>query len=372
MPFPDIVPELADGVARLRAHAAGDIPRIVEQCTDPVSIRWTTVPVPYVEASAREWVEAIGREWESEKGNRYWAITAADDPDGRFLGAIDVRPKGAGIATIGYGLHPEGRGRHLMTSALRLATQWWFDQGGVRMVWEANRGNFASWRVAWACGFTFEVALPQMLDDRGHARDGWRGSIGLDGDLARPVAPWFDPPVLDGERVRLRPWADDDVAWVEPGDSPAHFMPPGSEPTRETFADWVLRRRERMSRGQALHWAMADADSNRALGDLMIGFHQQEKGSGELGYFLFPSARGGGRAGAATALAVEHAFTPARHGGLGLRRLLALTLADNDPSSRLLERLGFREWGREPRFCAREDGTYDDARHWVLLAPGTT
>lgn len=33
-----------------------------------------------------------------------------------------------------------------MTGALRLATQWWFDQGGVRMFWDANAGNFASWR----------------------------------------------------------------------------------------------------------------------------------------------------------------------------------------------------------------------------------
>ncbi|WP_392466693.1 hypothetical protein ACF3NS_13715 [Arsenicicoccus cauae] len=41
------VTELTDGVVLLRAHTEGDVPAIVEQCTDPESLRWTTVPRPY-------------------------------------------------------------------------------------------------------------------------------------------------------------------------------------------------------------------------------------------------------------------------------------------------------------------------------------
>lgn len=154
--FPNCVPVLSDGWVLLRAHSPADAPGIVEQCADPTSIRWTTVPVPYGLDDARTWLAQIARDWESDSAPRLWAITSAADPD-TFLGSIDVRPQGAGIATIGFGLHPSGRDRHLMSGAVRLVTRWWFDQGGVRMIWEANRGNFASWRVAHACGFTFST-----------------------------------------------------------------------------------------------------------------------------------------------------------------------------------------------------------------------
>ena len=55
-----------------------------------------------------------------------------------------------------------------------------------------------------------------------------------------------------------------------------------------------------------------------------------------------------------------------------MRRAIALTVGDNDASSAVLQRLGFAEWGREPAFCAREDGSFDDARHWVLRANPTS
>ena len=46
------VPTLTDGAVTLRAHAAADLQRSWEQCQDPESIRWTTVPVPYSHADA--------------------------------------------------------------------------------------------------------------------------------------------------------------------------------------------------------------------------------------------------------------------------------------------------------------------------------
>lgn len=183
--FPDCVPVLTDGHVLLRAHRESDLERIVEQCRDPESIAWTTIPVPYGLDDAREFLAELVRAWEQPGSTRVWAITAATDPD-TFLGSIDVRPKGAGIASIGFGLHRDGRGRHLMSRALRLTTQWWFDAGGVRMHWEANRGNFASWRVAHACGFTFHGTVPQSLLQRGQALDAWTGSVAAGDDLNAP------------------------------------------------------------------------------------------------------------------------------------------------------------------------------------------
>lgn len=373
MPPSDLVLQLTDGVVRLRAHREQDAARIVEQCTDPESIRWTTVPVPYDEAMAREWVADNLAAWSVEGGSRLWAIEAvADDGTDRagdFLGTIDVRPKGAGIASIGFGLHPEGRGRHLMAGALRLVTQWWFDQGGQRMFWEANVGNFASWRVAWACGFTFHGMVPGKLDHRGEAMDAWTASVGRDDDLTRPVRPWREPVPLEGDGVRLRPWRDDDVDALEPGDSPTHFMPPGAEPTAESFDGWRVRRGLNRALGKATNWCIADAATDRALGDVCLIEDGQEDGTVELGYFLLRSGRGRGAATEAARRALAHAFAAEAEGGLGMRRAVALTVGDNDASAAVLERLGFSEWGREPAFCARADGSFDDARHWVLLAP---
>ncbi|MCA0335687.1 MAG: GNAT family N-acetyltransferase [Actinobacteria bacterium] len=369
MPFPACVPELTDGVVRLRAHRVEDVDRIVEQCNDPESIRWTTVPTPYDAAMGREFVESIAAGWTTPAGDRLWAITAADDPDEVFMGTIDVRAKGAGIASIGFGLHPEGRGRHLMAGALRLATQWWFDQGGVRMFWQANRGNFASWRVAWACGFTFHGTVPELLTARDQAFDGWTGSVGRGADLTRPAAPWRESVVLEADGIRLRPWRDEDIDAMEPWVGLEHAMPPGAQPTPETFPDWLLRRRERMSQGQSTHWCIADAESDRAMGDAVLIDKDQEEGTAELGYLLLPSARGRGAATIAGRLVLEHAFAPEGEGGRGLRKLVALTVGDNQASAGVLERLGFTPWGREPAFCARSDGSLDDARHWALLTP---
>ena len=368
VPFPDCVPVLGDGHVVLRAHAEADVARIVEQCVDPDSVRWTTVPTPYTEADAREWLGVIDRSWSSGDGPWLWAIADAADPD-TFLGTVDMRPQGAGIAKVGFGLHPEGRGRQLMSRAVRLATRWWFDQGGVRVFWEANRGNFASWRVAHTCGFTFHGVMPQQLPHRDVAFDGWTASVGRDDDLDRPTAPWREAVPLEGDGIRLRPWRESDIDAVEQGDSPSHFMPPGAEPTPETFEAWLLRRREQMMTGEVTHWCIADAATDRALGTILLIDKDQEEGSAELGYALFPSARGRGAAARAARLVVAHAFAPEGAGGRGLRRLTALCVGDNTASARVLERLCFTEWGREPQFCARADGSFDDARHWVLL-PG--
>ena len=364
--FPQCVPALTDGHVLLRAHRESDAERIAEQCQDPESIAWTTIPVPYGLDDAQQFLQLIAGTWQDPEGNRFWAITAASDPD-TFLGTIDVRPMGGGVASLGFGLHPEGRGRGLMAAAVRLATQWWFDKGGVRMHWEANRGNFPSWRVAHACGFTFHGTVPQSLLQRGEVLDAWTGSIGRGEDLSRPVAPWHEPVVLEGDGIRLRPWRESDADAIEPLDTPAHFAP-GTPPTPETFAEWVLVRCERAAFNEATHWCIADLRTDRALGQALLIDRGQQPGSAELGYQLFPSVRGRGVATRAGRLVLDHAFNAPEAGGRGLRRVVALCVGDNDASAAVLLRLGFTEWGREPQFCAREDGTFDDARHWVLPA----
>lgn len=371
MPFPDCVPELTDGVVRLRAHRREDAERIVEQCQNVDTLRWTTVPRPYGPAEAEWFLKHIEDGWNAGEGYEYWAITDAADPQQRFLGTIDLRAGKSGMAEVGFGLHPDGRGRGLMAAALRLvAARFFNDLGGQRLYWWASRGNFASWRVAWACGFTFHATLPARLqppDPSAQSDDGWVASVGRDDDLTRPDAPWHEPVTLEADGIRLRAWRPDDVEAIELDDTPEHFEPPGARQTPENYAEWLLRRQERMSQGTSTWWCITDAATDRALGLVTLIEGGQEPGTAELGYALFPSARGRGATTIASRLVVDYAF--AETGGRGLRKLSALTVGDNDKSAAVLTRLGFTEWGREPAFCEREDGTLDDARHWVLLRP---
>ncbi|MGD7787909.1 GNAT family N-acetyltransferase [Propionibacteriaceae bacterium Y1700] len=369
MAFPECVPVLTDGVVRLRPHAESDIERIVEQCTDPVSLRWTQVPRGYTAAMAREWLTSIAEGWDSG-GDQLWAIEAVDDAEGRFLGSIDLRPRGAGRAEVGYGLHLEGRGRGLMRRALRLLCQHWFDTGGQRMDWYSEVGNFDSLAVALRTGFTFVTKLPEHIaDGEGRLVDTWFASLGRQ-DTFEPRAPWITPPVLAADGVRLRPWRVSDVESVETPDHPPHFVPAGAIPSPDNWEGWLLRRRLVMARGTSTNWCIADADTDRALGEVLIFVHDgalAEQDTAELGYYVYPSARGRGVAGAATRLAVDHAFAPADKGGLGLRRLVAETAADNSASIRVLTTLGFTRWGHEKGAVA-PDGSIGPADHWERYA----
>ncbi|MCA0290077.1 MAG: GNAT family N-acetyltransferase [Actinobacteria bacterium] len=368
MAFPDVVPTLTDGVVLLRAHRPSDAEGIVAQSNDPASMRWTTVPRPYGMQQAQEFRTLIEDGWNAGTGNLHWAIAGAADPD-EYLGTIDLRHGPGGTAEVGFGLHPAGRGRGLMSRAVRLLAGYYFgDLGGHRLYWYAARGNFASWRVAWACGFQHHGLLPQKLapapgDPEAVALDAWAASVGADDDLTKPKAPWFEPPTLESDGIRLRGWRDDDLAVAEPHDHPSHHVPERAIPTAETFEAWLMRRRELMSQGTSVNWCIADPATDEPVGEMLVFVHQGSMTDGdtaELGYFLKPSARGRGFASRATRLATAYALSP---DGLGLRRLVAETAADNAVSNRILESAGFTRWGHEAQATA-PDGSVGPADHW--------
>ena len=59
MRFPQDVPTLTDGVVTIRAHRPDDAPAVLEQCLDPVSRQWTTVPLDYTRADADRFVRDV-------------------------------------------------------------------------------------------------------------------------------------------------------------------------------------------------------------------------------------------------------------------------------------------------------------------------
>ena len=113
-----------------------------------------------------------------------------------------------------------------------------------------------------------------------------------------------------------------------------------------------------MAKGSSVEWCIADPSTDRALGSVVLfSRHGPIDDVAELGYQLFPSARGRGVAKAAARLAIAHALRPADEGGLGLRRLIAETAADNAASNAVLQAAGFTEFGREHAVDALPDGS---------------
>lgn len=109
-----------------------------------------------------------------------------------------------------------------------------------------------------------------------------------------------------------------------------------------------------------------------AIGDLMIAIEdawsQAEiegaaKAQAELGWVLHPNYGGEGYATEAVEAMLRVCFED-----LGLRRVTANCFADNDASSRLMDRVGMRREGRAVRDSLHRSGTWMDTLTYALLA----
>jgi RimJ/RimL family protein N-acetyltransferase len=192
--FPDAVPVLRDGDVTLRAHRADDARAVVEQCTDPLSVRWTLVPSPYDLGMARGWIHDTAPAGWRDGSEHLFAIESTH-PDGerRFSGSLSLRDMGNLRAEIAFGAHPAVRGKGVMTTAVTLLLEHGFGTLGLEtVIWYANVGNVGSRRVAWKTGFTFGGTLHRWLDHRGERTDAWVATRHRD-DPAGPVGSWEVP-----------------------------------------------------------------------------------------------------------------------------------------------------------------------------------
>lgn len=364
--FPDDVPQLSDGTVTLRAHRESDLPRIVEFARDPRSRAGVPLPSPYGMEQAQEFLDEVCATWESGTRLGAWAI----EVDGSWAGSINLHPRADGTAELGYGVHPDVRGRGVTTAAARLLVAHAFDDLGLRtVVWRAAQGNWASRRVVWALGFTHDGTWPATHHGpSGSVTGTWFGHLHAS-EPRSPQLPWREPTVLEGHGIRLRPWRDTDTP-DETLDEPLSRFMLGSAPSPDDFAEWLLGRRERMAGGEAIVWCIADAGTDRALGGIQL-FRMNLpmlRGSAMLAYWLQPSARGHGHLSQALDLVVSHAFSPTTDGGLGLHRLGANVDVENLPSQRLLRAGGFRAIGTASGLPAYDDGSVSDEIEFELLA----
>lgn len=166
IPLPD--PPLTDGAVSLRPWADADLAAMIAALQDPEIPRWTTIPSPYGERDAREYVRRA-------------------EPDrlaGRELGLAVVEAAGTVVGgcglsrfdwpelkcEIGYWIAREARGRAVGTRAVRLFSRWALGPLGMeRVELLVDPRNEPSNRLAHSAGFVRE-GLMRAYRRRGSGR----------------------------------------------------------------------------------------------------------------------------------------------------------------------------------------------------------
>lgn len=310
----------------------------------------------------------------------YWCV--ADAGTDRPLGHIQVHHLDVdfthGNGELGYWLSPHARGRGVMGTAIDLVRRHAFaprTDGGLglrRLQAGTDIANRASARVLRRAGFRMwgvERSVLARGDEPGRDALNWE-LLATDDVDAQRVSPAVIP-TLEIDGLRLRPWRDDDVAWMpdEPDELARRYLPAGAQLGKTSYAAWLARQRRFADESHSVSWCIADAGSDAALGSVAIfNIGEATATSAEVGYWLLPDARGSGVLPRALEAVVAHAFAPRTSAGLGLTRLYAETDLDNHASQALLRGAGFRRWGEDRQAYTAADGRITDGAYFELLA----
>ena len=165
----------------------------------------------------------------------------------------------------------------------------------------------------------------------------------------------YPHPPLRSDRVLLRKWSTDDLECVEKA-SEAGYSRGSTLPVHFTVEDgraWIKRQWQRQVDGSGLSLAIADIESDVAIGMIYVGLRGVE-GHGTLGYWLVPELHRQG-------LGTEAVMTISRwllH-ETPVYRLVAYVEPRNSASIALLRRCGFTEEGLLRSYLDFEDGQFD-------------
>jgi RimJ/RimL family protein N-acetyltransferase len=167
-PGPIVLPDsFGRGQLRLRPPTQDDVARLAEICRDPAIGHFTTVPVPYDEVAAEDFV-AFARARRREGVGAHLLVVDPDaghdgssqDDAAGVVGAVGLDLNHADRAgRIGYWVAPAARGRGVATRAVRRVCAWALDPQGLglqRLELDTAATNAASNAVARRLGFTHE------------------------------------------------------------------------------------------------------------------------------------------------------------------------------------------------------------------------
>ena len=137
------------------------LPAVEALFDDPDVLRFTRLPEPPPPDFAETW---FGR-YERARRDGTREAFALVDGDGEFLGlALAPRiEREARTAELGYIVAPSARGQGVATTALRLLTDWAFEElGALRLELLVGVENRASKRVAERNGYRLEGVLRSL------------------------------------------------------------------------------------------------------------------------------------------------------------------------------------------------------------------
>jgi ribosomal-protein-alanine N-acetyltransferase len=357
--FPSGVPVLVDPVADITLRPTGedDLPAIVEQSRDPETIRWTlSVPNPpsgYSLSHAREFLAMAAGGWE-DGSLLNWTVETTRDGIRQHCGLVHLRLEEPGWAEIGFSLHPQARGRGLMSGAVRLARDYGFDVIGLSTLrWRAKAGNWPSRYVAAATGFTFDGLVRRLLVQRGTLVDGWVAT--MTSDDPRTSRRRLVPVELLGAGVVLRPFREADADRIIEACSDTrtrHWLVSLPRPYEHVHAlSYVEHTRELAARGTGIVWCIADAGDDRCLGSIGLEGLGSYAPRAEIGYWAHPQARGRGLVTEAVRLVTGYARSARLATSIVIR-----CAAQNLASRHVAEVAGYREVGRLPNAEPVGDG----------------
>ena len=140
-------------------------------------------------------------------------------------------------------------------------------------------------------------------------------------------------------------------AFRDPGIGGENGMPPFDEDElRKVWREVIPGLR---ARGVLFPYVIEDTTDHSILGGLTLRHFDPMRGVIEVGYWLFPDARGRGLATRAVRAVAREAFAS------GLSRIEANVRIGNDASVRVLERAGFSREGVKRRLLRHGDGRAD-------------
>lgn len=184
--------------------------------------------------------------------------------------------------------------------------------------------------------------------------------------------PFFrrDLPVLTGASIVLRtPTGEDYYQWQRLRHESRSFLGPWEprwthdELDRAGWRRRLSRNREDMAQGVATAFLIFMQDSGQLLGGISIGnIRHGVAESANIGYWMGEKHAGKGIMVEAVKLVCAHAFS-----ALGLHRVEAACIPDNNRSIRVLEKAGFQREGLL-RSYLRIDGEWRDHYLYGLIA----
>ncbi|MFP3990130.1 GNAT family N-acetyltransferase [Streptomyces sp. E11-3] len=177
--FPDI--SISTERLVLRPFDEADIQACTEMMNDELVTSWTTVPHPYTEADAREWVTRLAPAERTEGRGIVFAVT--EFLTQRLVGIVHLQHTDWRVRAteMAYVVAPWARGEGYASEAAVAVAQWLFrDQGFERLELRTAADNTAAQQVAQKIGCISEGVLRGAWIARSRTEDGGWSDVRTD------------------------------------------------------------------------------------------------------------------------------------------------------------------------------------------------